>query len=52
MSKARKLPKDDERTKLRATREVLFEATGIDAEERSGARRSARWKGSSGRVTR
>ena len=33
VSKARKLPKDDERTKLRATREVLFEATGIDAEE-------------------
>mmetsp|Transcript_10575 Transcript_10575/g.28788 ORF Transcript_10575/g.28788 Transcript_10575/m.28788 type:complete len:770 (+) Transcript_10575:172-2481(+) len=33
VSKARKLPKDEERTKLRATREVLFEATGIDAEE-------------------
>ena len=33
VSKARKLPKDDERTKLRATREVLFEATGIDADE-------------------
>ena len=33
MSKARKLPKDDERTKFRATRDVLFEATGIDAEE-------------------
>ena len=32
-AKAKKLPKDEERTKLRATREVLFEATGIDAEE-------------------
>ena len=33
MSKARKLPKDDERTKRRATRDVLLAATGVDAEE-------------------
>ena len=33
VSKARKLPKDDERTKFRATRDVLLEATGVDAEE-------------------
>ena len=32
-AKAKKLPKDDERTKFRATRDVLLEATGIDAEE-------------------
>ena len=32
-AKAKKLPKDDERTKFRATREVLLEATGVDAEE-------------------
>ena len=33
VSKARKLPKDDERTKFRATRDVLLAATGVDAEE-------------------
>ena len=32
-AKAKKLPKDDERTKFRATRDVLLEATGVDAEE-------------------
>ena len=32
-AKAKKLPKDDERTKLRATREVLFEATGVAAKD-------------------
>ena len=32
-AKAKKLPKDDERTKLRATRDVLLAATGVDAEE-------------------
>ena len=32
-AKAKKLPKDEERTKLRATRDVLRAATGLDAEE-------------------
>ena len=32
-AKAKKLPKDEERTKFRATRDVLLEATGVDAEE-------------------
>ena len=32
-AKAKKLPKDEERTKLRATREVLFEATGVAAKD-------------------
>ena len=32
-TKAKQLPKDEERTKLRATRDVLRAATGLDAEE-------------------
>jgi hypothetical protein len=34
VSKARKLPKDEERTKLRATRDVLLAATGVAAKDK------------------